>query len=72
MMMKASSIKPSEEMPDGVGLDDHPFLDRVVEDYDQQMGGAENDAVRSLERELLVYEKKQGPVSDFQNGKRSQ
>ena len=43
-----------------------------MEDYDQQMGGVENDAVRSLERELLVYEKKQGPVSDFQNGKRSQ
>jgi len=72
MMMKASSIKPSEEMPEGVSLDDHPFLDRVVvegEGNDGSSGTGEqsNDTVKSLERELMVYEKKQGSVSGFQN-----
>jgi len=49
-MMKVSRIKPAEEMPEEVSIEEHPFLQK------------EEDAVLSMERELKLYEKKAGTV----------
>jgi len=58
VMMKASNIKPEEEMPEERSLDDHPFLDRSEKD----------DDLNSFEDDLMIYKKKEGLLWESKSG----
>ena len=61
VMMKASNIKPKEEMPEERSLDDHPFLERS--------GG--DDDLNSFEKDLMIYKKKEGSLWEDKSGEKS-